>query len=371
MRPWQAFRVLFLVLVLLGCSPAQAARCIRGPYIQNSAPGSVEIRWELDRIGPSSLEYSTGAEAERRVKSPFDGRKHRVRLTNLRAGEKYEYRIFSGDRPATECYSFRAVPDENAAFTFAVFGDFGQASKGQFAVARQLEKSPAEFVLLTGDLIYGRGEEEHYDTRFFAPYRKSLRRMNFWPALGNHDLGQKGGAAVLSVFDVPQNGPAGLQPGRNYSFDYGSAHVVALDSNAPASVLRRVIGPWLERDLAASKKRWKFVFFHHPPFSSANHGENAKVRDILVPIFARQKVDIVFSGHDHAYERTKPRDGVTYIVSGNGGASLYRHRNPHDYTEVFYNAKHGFTEVRVDGGRLELRHINADGEVVDRHELRK
>lgn len=371
MRLSQILRVLFLSWLVLGCSPVHADRCIRGPYLQNSAAGSVEIRWELDRTGPSSLEYFTGGETERRVKSPFDGRKHRVRLTGLRPGERYEYRILSGDRAVTERYRFRAVPGDDAPFTFAVFGDFGQGSKGQFAVAKQLEKSAAEFVLLTGDLIYGRGEEEHYDTRFFEPYRNSLRRMNFWPALGNHDLGTKGGAPVLSIFDVPQNGPAALQPGRNYSFDYGSAHVVALDSNASSQVLERVIAPWLERDLAVSRKRWKFVFFHHPPFSSAAHGETAKIRDLLVPIFARQKVDIVFSGHDHAYERIRPRDGVTYIVSGNGGASLYQHKNPHPYTELFYNARHGFTEVSIAGGRLELRHINADGQVVDRSELRK
>ncbi len=370
-----SFRSTLVLFTLLWsvtlCGPAAAARCIRGPYLQNTAAGSVEIRWELDRTGKSAVEFFTGGEPEQRVASPFDGRKHRAKLTGLRAGEQYRYRILSGSDRVTDVFEFRAAPRPEQSYTFAVFGDFGQGTKGQMAVARQLEKSPAEFVLLTGDLIYGRGEEEHYDTRFFEPYRKSLRRMNFWPALGNHDVGTKDGAAVLAVFDVPQNGPRGLQPGRNYSFDYGNAHVVALDSNASAGVLRSTIIPWLERDLAASKQAWKFVFFHHPPFSSAGHGENAKTRDLLVPVFARHKVDIVFGGHDHAYERIKPRDGVLYIVSGNGGARLYEHKNPHAYTDFFYNEKHGFTEVKVEGPRLTLRHVNAEAKEVDRTRLEK
>ena len=85
----------------------------------------------------------------------------------------------------------------------------------------------------------------------------------------------------------------------------------------------------------------------------------------------KQADRIVFGGHDHAYERIKPKDGVLYIVSGNGGARLYEHKNPHAYTDFFYNKKHGFTEVTVDGPRLTLRHVNADGEQVDRHVVEK
>lgn len=363
--------LLFLLAAVAAVQPARATRCIRGPYLQDAAVGAVTIRWELDRTGPSSLEYSVGAEPAQKVVCAFEGRKHRVRLTGLRPGEEYRYRIWHRDERVSEEYHFRATPNGPAPFTFAVFGDFGAGTKGQMGVARLLEKSPGELALLTGDLIYGRGEEEHYDLRFFQPYRRSLRRMTFWPALGNHDVGAKDGAAALAVFDVPLNGPAGLQGGRNYSFDYGNAHFAAIDSNASADVLRRSIGPWLERDMAASRQPWKFVFFHHPPFSSAAHGENPKMRVEMVPVFTRSHIDIVFAGHDHSYERIRPIDGVTYIVSGNGGNTLYQHRNPHDYTAQFYNEKHGLTLVRIEGDRLLLRHVNVDGKEIDRLELHK
>jgi len=257
----------------------------------------------------------------------------------------------------------------NGPFTFAVFGDMGAGTAGQLQVARLLERSAAEFLLIAGDIIYSRGEEEHYDLRFFEPYRAALSRITFWPALGNHDVGSKDGAAALAVFDVPLNGPAGLQGGRNYSFDYGNAHIAAIDSNASAEMLKNVIGPWLEKDMAASTATWKFVFFHHAPYSSSGHGENAKIRDNLVPFFSRSKIDIVFSGHDHSYERTRPMQGVTYVVSGNGGQRLYEHKHPHpQYTEVFYNEKHGLTLVSIDDRRLTLRHVNVEGKEIDRWE---
>jgi acid phosphatase type 7 len=360
-----------LLLLLLAASPSRSARCVRGPYLQNTSTGSIEIRWELDRRGRSSVEYHTGGETPRRVDSAFEGMKHRVRLTGLRPGERYEYRVWRGDERVSDAYRFRAAPAEPEPFAFAVFGDFGAGTREQLQVARLLERSPAEFALLCGDMVYGRGEEEHYDRRFFEPYRRSLRRMTFWPALGNHDVGTKDGAPALAMFDVPANGPAGLQTGRNYSFDYGSAHVAAIDSNASARTLRTIIGPWLEQDMAASTRMWKFVFMHHPPFSSANHGEDRKIKEVMVPVFTRAGVDIVFAGHDHAYERVRPQEGITYVVSGNGGARLYEHRNPHDYTAMFYNRKHGLTEVTIAGARLRLRHVNVDGAEVDRYEIDK
>jgi hypothetical protein len=383
-----------LVGILYTVRPAGAVECIRGPYLQNAAVGAIEVRWELDRVGPSAVEYESPevgwrkvecplVEYEsrewgwRKVECPFKGRKHRVRLTGLAPGALYRYRIVAGTQLISGEYSFRATPGPGGAqrptrFTFAVFGDMGAGTPGQMEVAQLLERSAAEFTLICGDIIYSRGEEEHYDLRFFEPYKVSLPRMTFWPALGNHDVGSKDGAAALAAFDVPLNGPAGLQGGRNYSFDYGNAHIAAIDSNASAKTLKNVIGPWLEKDMAASKATWRFVFFHHPPYSSSNHGENAKMRDVMVPFFAKSKIDIVFAGHDHSYERTRPMNGVTYVVSGNGGNRLYEHKNPHpQYTEVFYTEKHGLTLISIDGARLTLRHVDVDGREIDRFELEK
>jgi hypothetical protein len=351
--------------------PALAVQCLRGPYLQDAATGAVTIRWELDQLGSSSVEFGPPGATRQRVDCPFQGRKHRVRLTGLRPGQRYRYRVFAKGQPVTDEFEFRATPTDSGPYTFAVFGDCGAGSRGQLGVAKLLEQSPAEFVLLCGDIVYDHGEEEDYDLRFFEPYRRALPRMTFWPALGNHDVGAKDAAAALAIFNVPLNGPRNIQGGRNYSFDYGNAHIAAIDSNASPETLRDLIGPWLEKDMAASRQTWKFVFFHHPPFSSANHGENEKMRDLMVPVFIRSRIDVVFAGHDHAYERTQPINGITYIVTGDGGASLYQHQHPHDYTAQFYNERHGLTLVKIDGPHFLLRHVNVDGKEVDRLELTK
>lgn len=357
-------------------TPAQAApreqvEIIRGPYLQNASLEGVDVRWEVDRMGASSLQLIGPEGASRRVDSPFRGRMHRVRLTGLKPGEYYTYRVRSRDELLPTEHRFRATPDSAVPFTFAVMGDFGAETKGQEGVAKLLESSNAEFNVLTGDLVYSRGEFEHYDLRIFQPYRNSMPKMTFWPSLGNHDVGSQDGAAALAWFNVPLNGPKNVQGGRNYSFEYGNAHFVALDSNASPEMMKRDLVPWLEADLGKTTKPWKFVFFHHAPYSSASHGENAEMRDIMAPVFTRLGVDIAFAGHDHSYERTKPINKVIYIVSGNGGNSLYQHKNPHDYSEVFYVKKHGLTLVTIHGNRLELRHQNVDREEIDRFELRK
>ena len=64
-------------------------------------------------------------------------------------------------------------------------------------------------------------------------------------------------------------------------------------------------------------------------------------------------------------------NGSAETGGGNAGAGLYEQKNPHDYTEVFYNQKHGLTMVTIEGPRLRLRHVNVDGKEIDRLELRK
>jgi acid phosphatase type 7 len=81
----------------------------------------------------------------------------------------------------------------------------------------------------------------------------------------------------------------------------------------------------------------------------------------------RHGVDLVFSGHDHVYERTVPIRGMTYVVSGGGGRRLYWAGND-EWTACSKSAHHAVL-VRVDGGRLLLEAVEADGTVVDRMEL--
>ena len=69
-----------------------------------------------------------------------------------------------------------------------------------------------------------------------------------------------------------------------------------------------------------AKEDWKVVFFHHPLYSSGErHGSDTELRDTLEPLFVTYGVSIVFTGHDHFYERIKPQKGILYFVVGSGG----------------------------------------------------
>ena len=77
---------------------------------------------------------------------------------------------------------------------------------------------------------------------------------------------------------------------------------------------------WLEKELKASSSDWKIAVFHHPLYSSGDrHGSDLRLREVLEPLFVKYNVSVVFTGHDHFYERVKPQKGITYFVVGSGG----------------------------------------------------
>jgi len=156
-----------------------------------------------------------------------------------------------------------------------------------------------------------------------------------YPSIGNHDDEANFAAPFRDVFVLPSNGASAAFPEhaeRFYSFDYGAAHVVALNTELAFQNLKRRQAQldWLERDLAATTQPWKIAVFHRSPYSAGtHHGSDLAVRAALAPIFDRHHVALVLSGHEHDYERSIPvretADGgpTVYVVSGGGGAKLY------------------------------------------------
>jgi hypothetical protein len=109
---------------------------------------------------------------------------------------------------------------------------------------------------------------------------------------------------------------------------------------------------------------------HYPPYSAGSHGSDMIIRDRYSPLFEEFSVDMVFSGHDHNYQRTVPlaraapaEDGVTYIVTGGGGAPLYD-MDSVDWTAVTRKAHH-FVLIKIVGNSLRLSAIDSKGEVFD------
>jgi hypothetical protein len=180
----------------------------------------------------------------------------------------------------------------------------------------------------------------------------------YYPSLGNHE---NLGSPYFRYFDVA----------REYSFDYGNAHFVSLDSNRPLKE-HAAQAAWLKKDLGAHQKStWRIVFFHHTPLTCVTipgrRERAAGLRARLEPIFRQYKVQLVINGHDHDYQRHWV-DGICYIVTGGGGAPLYGVKANTPFVKVA-RAVHHYCEITVDGDKMKLRAVQPDGTVIDQFEL--
>jgi predicted MPP superfamily phosphohydrolase len=246
--------------------------------------------------------------------------------------------------------------------TFAVIGDTGTGKAGQYAVARQMkaayEKHPFEFVLMLGDNIYTNGAAKHFKKKFELPYAPLLNDgVQFYASLGNHDV-RKGLNAQIHYHNFNMGGR------RYYSFLKGDVEFFALDSTKMDAAQLA----WLEVNLQASTAHWKVAFFHHPLYSSGKrHGSEMKLRAALEPLFTRFGVQVVFSGHDHFYERIQPQQGIQYFVAGASG-QLRKNgmKKKTGLTAAFNDVTHSFLLVQVNTTEMQIAAIGEDGSVLDR-----
>jgi predicted phosphodiesterase len=350
---------------------------VEGPLVQNPTTDAVSLVWFTSRSGGSTLEVRVDDDWQA-VTPERDGRRQIARVTGLSPGSRYEYRIREEYRVLEDERFFETAKSPGAAFTFIVMGDSGRGSRVQYALASQMlrHQPAADFVLHTGDVVYPSGAMHDYNAKFFVPYRAMIERVALWPCVGNHDVDDEGAAPAYSrVFVTPENGPADQPEDHNYWFDYGDARVLVLDSNVPEAVLKNVTAPWAEQVLADDAPAWKFVSFHHPPYTAGKYSPDERIQRTLVPIFEATGVDVVFNGHDHMYQRLGPLldgevvsagEGILYIVTGAGGAALYEPQGaPPPYLQKLVDDQHSYTHVAVTGADIRLRQIDVDGNVLD------
>lgn len=239
---------------------------------------------------------------------------------------------------------------------FAVIGDDGTGEKPQYEVAHQMElareKAGFQFVIMLGDNIYGGQSPLDMKRKFEDPYKALLDSgVKFYASLGNHD---KPNQRFYKPFNMGEK--------RYYSFRKGNAEFFALDSNYmdPPQI------EWLTNALRDSAAAWKICFFHHPLYSDGKfHGPDTDLRARLEPIFQSNGVKVVFSGHEHLYERVKPHNGIYYFVLGNSG-ELRPHglRRSPDIARGF-DTDRDFMLVEIAGDQLYFQTISRTGETVD------
>jgi 3',5'-cyclic AMP phosphodiesterase CpdA len=256
------------------------------------------------------------------------------------------------------------LPMKEGSVRFAILGDAGTGGSAQRRVARRLAAThaiyPFEFVLMLGDNLYGSENSADYARKFETPYKPLLDAgVKFYAALGNHD-------DPSQAFYKPFN----MDGKRYYSFKApnGSVRFFALDSN----YMQQEQLTWLEKELAASGSDWKIAFFHHPLYSSGErHGSDEKLREQLEPLFVKHGMEVVFTGHEHFYERLKPQKNIHYIISG--AAAKLRRGNIGDsgLTAKGYDQGYTFVIAEIAGDDMHFQTLTDRGETVDSGVIRR
>ena len=251
------------------------------------------------------------------------------------------------------------MPNKADSLKFAVLGDFGTGGKGQIQMAAEMarvrQRFPYEFVITVGDNIYGSERPQDFAKKFDIPYKPLLDAgVKFYASLGNHDAREQ---AHFKLFNMDGKQYYSMKPSKE------SVKFLALESTylEPEQVA------WLQKELDNSREDWKIPYFHHPPYSSGDrHGSDANIRKVLEPMFVKYNVSVVFTGHDHFYERTKPQQGIVYFVVGAGGQ--LRRGNIDRSTGLTargFDTDNSFLIAEISGDELYFNAIARTGAVVD------
>ncbi|WP_414569655.1 metallophosphoesterase family protein [Nostoc sp. CCY 9925] len=243
---------------------------------------------------------------------------------------------------------------------FVSVADTGTGAKGQYAVAGAMnfyhKQNPYDLVVLAGDNIYNNGEIEKISAVFERPYQALLKQgVKFQACLGNHDIRTANGDPQVKYVGFNMNGR------RYYTFRRGAVQFFALDTNSNADWKNQL--PWLEKELSRSNAAWKVVFGHHPIYASGVYGSNPEFIKTFTPLFQKYGVQVYINGHEHHYERTRPINGTTYLITGGGAGTRPVGRS--EWTE--YSAeKLSFAAYEVYQDRIEVSAIATNNRVFDK-----
>lgn len=253
------------------------------------------------------------------------------------------------------------LPLRKNSVRFAAIGDVGTGDKSEYDLASIVIKSQAKsrfsFVILLGDNIYGSERPQDFENKFTTPYKPLLdAKIEFHAALGNHD-------------DPNQRffKPFGMGGERYYSFQKGNVKFYVIDSNYldPDQV------KWLNKELATKGNIWKIAYFHHPLYTTSSRGPAIELRKVLEPMFVKYGVNVVFTGHEHMYERIKPQRGVSYFVSGGGAKLNAGDARPGGVNDKLFDSDRSFMLVEVSGDLLYYQTISRTGATIDKGTIRR
>jgi len=312
---FKEFALMALILLAsfpLGISPSQG-EIVFGPYTQNVTNSSITIVWETDFIASNnSVEYGE-SESYDFVQYGGSGYHHEIVISPTFS--KGHYRVNS-DGVKSKDFEFELASScyDKGYFKVVMFGD----SRGTWdnwahakEVADAVNREKPDIVIHGGDMV-GDGTSPDQWNEWLSFMMPLMQNSTLFAVLGNHE---RNDSRYYEIFSLPNNEMW-------YSFDYGPCHFIVLNDYEPWGYDSAQY-KWLENDLSSATSPFKIVCFHEPIYCSGGHSPRIDIRTVWEPLFKKYGVNLVFQSHNHYYQRTDPIYGVTYVVTGGGGAPLY------------------------------------------------
>jgi len=249
-----------------------------------------------------------------------------------------------------------SVPNKPDSLKFAAIGDNGTGEQPQYDIADQMQSWHRRFafdmVIMLGDNLYGSQRPADFAQKFERPYKQLLDLgVKFYASLGNHD---KTSNDRYQLFNMGGE--------RYYTYARRNVRFFVLDSNQ----VDRLQLVWVENALKDAREAWKIAYFHHPLYSDGGrHGSEVELRVLLEPLFVKYGVNVVYSGHDHIYERVKPQKGISYFVSGAGGELRRGDLKRSTITAAGFDQDRSFMLNEIAGDDLFFQAISRTGQTVD------
>jgi len=246
---------------------------------------------------------------------------------------------------------------------FVGAGDIANCSHNNDEATAKLLDNIAGTVFTLGDNVYPDGAPAEFANCYGPTWGRHRDRTR--PAPGNHDYHTSGASGYYNYF-----GSVAGDPGKGYySYNLGAWHIISLNSESGYTA-GSAQEQWLKADLAANQSACTLAYWHHPRFSSGQHGNSTRSQAFWQALYD-DGADVVLSGHDHTYQRfapqspngqAEPNRGIREFVVGTGGAGLYPFPTTVPNTEVRNNTTFGVLKLTLHATSYDWQFVPIAGQ---------
>jgi len=356
------------------------AEFTKGPYLQDPTTNTLTVMWESTSPTLGTVSYGTQGQPNLTAQAeevfdfkpstteqdmPKSGEFHLFRavMKDLQPGTDYAYTV-KQDADSAGPFDFHTFPKDNSKVSFIFYGDTRTRPEVHTKIASMMMRHHPEFIWHSGDLVERGANYDLWSPQFFTPLKGVIEHVPLLSAVGNHEDDEKN---YLRFLELPSNE-------LYYSFEVGPIHFLSLDFHFEKANDAQFA--FAKKDLENTKAPWKIVVLHYPMLNIGGHGTTWGA-DTYLPMFQKNKVDLVMAGHSHLYERFKPVMDkssanpwpIVNITSGGGGAPLAKTFDGPGLA-VHESVNH-YMVIEATADKLTAKAITVDDKPLDTFQLTK